>query len=139
MPRSNTVKDSVLRSIRARKVLVILRAELEGLGSERQVTRALRQLVDESKIAQIGRGVYTRLQKTKYADYLVLEKTLTELAYDFARKKGAEIRLTKEEKDWISGRSTQMPMGNIVALDRQINQKLRFRGGQVRFEKVPEG
>ena len=133
MIRRTSTKDRVLRSIRARKSPVVLTKEVIGLGKERSVSRALHRLVAEKQIARIGQGVYARVRTSSLTGRLILERPLVDLAKEFAVQAGATVKLTQAEQDYLNG-STQVPMGNVVAVDRPIRKILRYQGREVRFE-----
>lgn len=135
MKRRTTTKDRVLRSIRARKSSVVLKRDVTSLGNPSAVNRALDRLIEEGCLTRLADGVYARVRTSSLTGGLILERPLIDLAKEFAKKSGATIKLTQAEKDYLDG-STQVPMGNVVAVDRRISKVLSYCGGEVSFEHV---
>ena len=52
--------ERIERSVSLKKSDVLLRAEYDSFGSEAQVSRALKELVQRGKLVKLGRGVYAK-------------------------------------------------------------------------------
>ena len=112
---------------------VALRRDFEGLGSYRQVSRALDKLIQHGKLVRIGEGVYAKLIRSKItqADYLregiipTMRAALTRLNINWLP--------SNEEIDYNSGRSTQIPINPTTKVKNRFRRKLSYRNMEFKY------
>ena len=75
----NSFREKVLQYINGLPDNVVLRSDLEALGSQRQVSRAVKALVDDGLLAKISYGVYAKAEKSPYNGRPIIKIGFTEL------------------------------------------------------------
>ncbi len=135
---SLTTKQSISRAVarNTKRRAVFLRSDFEKYGSASRVTRALQDLQSEGKLIRIGYGVYTPARTSSITGARVPIKTLAELAQETLERLRADPRPGKAQQDYISGVSTQIPMGITFVTSKPVQRKLRLGGQEVIIEKA---
>lgn len=133
--KSNTVEDSIRRSIARRNCEVILRGDLKDFGSDKQIGRALNNLCERKKIVRIGRGVYARAIVNPISGAVVPEKGLNTLK-EALKRLGVEVGLSIAEQENNMGKTTQVPTGRTVAVKGRVTRKLGYNGIYLNYERV---
>lgn len=129
------VEEKMLRSIARRKDDVFIRNELAALGSEAQVSRALRALLKRGLIVKLGVGVYAKAKKSVLSGAPIPVQPVAVLAPIALRKLGVEIFSSELTQAYNSGNSTQLPAGNVINIgNRRINRKLGFGKQTIAYE-----
>jgi hypothetical protein len=127
--------DRIERSVSLKKSDVLLRAEYDSFGSEAQVSRALKELVERGKLVKLGRGVYAKAKPSVLTGKAIPIKPLESLAPEALKKLGIQTTQTQQVEDYNSGKSTQIPAGIVFKVARRrITRKLGFNGKTVKFE-----
>ena len=105
---------------------VFLTREFSDLSDERQVLRALRQLVDEGKIIRVGYGVYTRAEPSAITGTPVMATPggFGVVARRALTKLGVDWQPTQQETDYVQGKSTQIPVNTVLRIKSRFNRKL---------------
>lgn len=96
----------------------------------------MRKLIQEKKILRIGQGVYARARVSSVSNQTVPEQNLRALAVSALKKSGVDILPTKLEKEYNEGRSTQVPTGLVIGVNKRVNKKIGFNGRFIKYEKV---
>jgi hypothetical protein len=114
---------------------VFLRSELAHLGSEAQVSRALRGLIRDGVIVKLGVSVYAKAKKSVLAGDPIPVKPLEVLAPMALQKLGVVIYPSELTALYNSGSSTQIPAGNVLNTGgRRINRRLSFGKQTIVYE-----
>ena len=114
---------------------VFLRADFDDLGGYDQIGRGLRQLIRDGKLMKIGQGVYSRAVKSPFGDAVVPRKGLSTLTEALDRL-GIKTMPSRLEQAYNAGRTTQVPTGRVVGVDRRVRRKLGYNGFSLSFERV---
>lgn len=136
MARPKTAKTLIERRILKADTALVLRGDFEGVASYRQVGRVFKELQREGKLARIGQGVYARARPSKINGKIVPEGALPDLARELAARMGANVVRTPEEQAYFEGRTTQVPVGRYIGIDKRSQKKLRWTRGTVYFETI---
>lgn len=136
MPLKNTIESRMANRIKRSADCVFLRQDFRDIGGYHQVGRVLQQLVKKGVLMKIGYGIYARAHISLYTGNTVSEKCLPELAEDALRKLGFSTYPSKGDRDYNSGKSTQVPTGRMIGVDRKISRKIEYNGVSVYFEQV---
>ncbi|TAK74597.1 MAG: hypothetical protein EPO11_06665 [Gammaproteobacteria bacterium] len=121
-----------LKSIRSN---ILLRKDLNDIGSYRQVSRALSSLIKKKKLVKIGSGIYAKAYTSKFTD-IPLIKNGTDAAFREALKRlGISFEPGSAEKAYNEGKSTQVPVKNIIKLKSRCRRRIGYRNNQLLFEK----
>lgn len=130
-----SVKGRIARSIALRKGEVILRTDFKNMGSQSQVSRGLRDLMNEGKIVRLGYGVYAKARPSRLSGKPVPRVTLEELAQETLQKLGIEPRLGAAQAAYAEGRTTQVPVKTTFHTGRRrISRKLTVGISRVHYE-----
>ena len=64
---SESIEYKALNRLKAIRGSAILRKDFDGLGSYRQISRAINKLIEEKKLVKIGTGIYAKAYLSKYS------------------------------------------------------------------------
>jgi len=118
----NSFREKIRRVIAESEGNVILRSELTKLGSSRQISRALKALVEDGELIKFGYGVYAKAEKSEYVNMPILQDAFENVCIEALNKLGIGWELGMALKAYNEGRTQQVPVKFIVRL------KNRFRG-----------
>lgn len=130
------IEEKLKRSISCRKDEVFVRSDFARIGSEAQVSRALRNLVSHGVIVKLGVGVYAKAKKSVLSGAAIPVKPLEVLAPLALRKLGVVVYPSNGTQEYNSGSTTQIPVGNVLNTGkRRIARKLGFGKQTIVYEK----
>jgi hypothetical protein len=128
-------EERIYRSLARRKDDVFVRNELAALGSEAQVNRALRNLLSRGVIVKLGVGVYAKAKKSVLTGAPIPVKPLSVLAPIALQKLGVKTFPSQLTQAYNNGRSTQLPIGNVVNIGKsRVSRKLGFGQQTIAYE-----
>ena len=136
MTLKGTLESRITYRVKRNADSVFLRKDFADIGGYDQVGRILRQLVNKGLLIDLGYGVYARTKRSSVTGKLVPEKPLPELAKEAMKKQGVKTAPTEAEKAYNEGRSTQVPTGRVIGVNRRVSRKLGYDGKYVTFKKV---
>lgn len=133
---TDSVEYKTLNRIKVIRGNIVLRKDLNNLASYRQVSRVLKDLIVKKKLVKIGAGIYAKAYTSKYTN-IPLIKNGTDLAFrnalerlDIAYEPGSA------EKEYNEGKSTQVPVQNIVKLKSRCRRRICYRNSELIFERT---
>lgn len=127
--------ERMKRAIAGRKDEVFVRAEFAKMGSEAQVSRALRQLVSSGVVVKLGVGVYAKAKKSVLSGASIPVKPVDVLAPIALQKLGVTVYPSQNIRQYNSGKTTQIPAGNVLNTgSRRIARKLGFGKQTIVYE-----
>lgn len=129
-----TLEERIRRSIRRRRAAVYVRADFEG--DYDQVGRALARLVRKGELVKIGQGLYAKAAPSPLDGRPVPVKGVRALGVEAMRRLGVKTRETRSETAYRTGKSTQVPAGRVVAVDRRVRRNIAFNGQKLSFERA---
>ena len=133
--RRFSVKDRMVRSIYLRKGEVVLRADFEKMGSQSQISRALKELVQAGKLVRLGYGVYAKARPSVLSGKPVPRASLEELVQETLQKLGVDVSLGRAQAAYAEGRTTQVPVRTTFNTgNHRITRKLTVGISTVRYE-----
>lgn len=131
----NTFRSKILEYIQEIDKDVIMRAWLNKLGEARQISRALKALVDDGVLIKISKGIYVKTKITKYSDKPIMKISFTEAGIEALKLLNIKWKLGKAIEDYNAGRSQQVPINFIIKLESRFrgeigdgNRKIIFEG-----------
>lgn len=114
---------------------VFLRTDFARFGSEAQVSRALRKLVERGVIVRLGVGVYARAKRSVLSGEPIPVQPVEILAEQALTRLGVRIYPSRQVKLYNSGGTTQLPAGAVINTgNRRIGRKLGFGKKTVQYE-----
>ncbi len=135
MKKNRTLKEKISLRILLKKDKVFLRDDFNDLGGYDQVGRVLKQLVDENKILKIGYGLYAKLKVSSITGTLTPMASLPDLAREALIKLGVKVSPSKSLLLYNAGKTTQVPTGRVVAVDRRVSRKITYKGAVIYYEQ----
>lgn len=100
-----------------------------------QVLRALRTLIAAGELVRIGQGIYAKTQRLPSGG-ISLSAPLPELAKEGLSKLGIKTGEPKAWQDYNAMRSTQLPNGRVLAVNRRVRRKIAYNGYALSFERM---
>lgn len=129
------LEEKLKRSISGRKDEVFVRADFADMGSEAQVSRALRNLVSRGLLVKLGVGVYAKAKKSVLSGGAIPVKPVDVLAPEALRKLGVKVYPSRQVQEYNVGATTQIPAGNVLNTgNRRIARKLGFGKQSIMYE-----
>jgi hypothetical protein len=126
--KPETLETRVLKRIGRKRGDVFLRADFRDLGGYDQVGRALRQLVREGWLVRVGQGLYARARPSLTSGEAVPVGGLSALK--------EALRRVGVEQVYNAGRTTQVPSGRVVGVNRRVRRKIGYGGIKLSFERA---
>lgn len=120
-----------LKTIRSN---VVLRTDFDGLSSYRQVSRVLKKLVDEKKLVKISSGVYAKSFVSKYTDVPLIKNSTDATLREALERLGIAYVPGSAEKEYNEGKTTQVPVRNIVRLKNRCRRRIGYLNSKLIFE-----
>jgi hypothetical protein len=137
MSGRTTLRDRIAARIARRGGDAFLTREFRDLGGERQVLRALRELVDEGKLIRLGYGAYGRAEISSITQKPMLAGDgFNAVSRQVLDKLKVRWEPGDAERAYNEGRSTQVPMTPRVRLrGSRFSRKLRYNSMELAIER----
>ncbi len=132
--KGKTLTQLVEKRLARKKGDVFLRADFEDLGGYDQVGVVLRGFVKSGKLLKLGQGIYTRAKPSILDGKPAPVKAITPLMAEALGRIGVKTRPTRLEKLALEGKTTQVPSGRVIGVNRRVRRKLGYNGVTVGFE-----
>ena len=130
-----TIKDKISKSITSSNGSVFLRADFKKFGGYDQVGRALKELVASGKIVKMGYGVYSKSKKSPIFGGQIPVVTVVEAGLVVMKKLGIKADVGYYSRLYRDGETTQIPMKEVVAVERRVTRKIYFGSRVLKYEK----
>jgi len=131
-----TLETQISKRIERKRRDVFLRTDFDDLGGYDQVGRVLRQLVRGGRLLKIGFGLYARARLSTIDGSPTPIKGLRDLADEALRRLGIRTSPTRLEQAYSEGKTTQVPSGRRVAVNKRVRRKIGYNGAIMSFERV---
>jgi hypothetical protein len=118
----NSLKFNVLDKVKQMSDNIVLRADIQDMGSPRQISRCLKDLVEIGELTKIGYGIYAKSYMSENINKPIIKVGFDQACIEALTKLNVEWEPGSAEKAYNAGKSTQVPVRLIVCL------KSRFRG-----------
>lgn len=131
-------EESALFKMRERLIslpsVVVLRKDFSDIGNYRVITDGLRKLVAEKRLVKISFGIYAKAYQSDFSEVVLVQGGV-----DFALRQA----LTRLGKHWEPGRAeiaynegktTQVPVKNIVRLKARCRRRIVYKKSELVFE-----
>ena len=130
-----SIKYKALNRLKTIRSSVVLRTDFNDLGSYRQISRILKAFIAEKKLVKIGSGVYAKAYVSKYTDIPLVKNGIDSTLREALKRLGVAYELSNAEKDYNAGRTTQVPVRNILKLKKRCRRRLGYRNSRLVFER----
>lgn len=131
----DSIEYKMLNRLKKIRSNVVLRTDLSDLGSYRQLSRTLNKFISEKKLVKIGSGIYAKAYVSKYSDIPLIKNGIDVTLREALKRLGVSYESGSAEKDYNEGRTTQVPVHNIVKLNDRCRRRIGYRNNQLIFEK----
>jgi len=131
-----TLSERIEARIARKKGDVFLRSDFSDLGGYDQIGLVLRQLVRKGRLLRIGQGLYTRAAPSILDGRPVPLKGISRLMSEALGRVGVKTAPARIHRAYNEGRTTQVPTGRVIGVNRRVRRKLGYNGVTVSFERV---
>ncbi|MDR6449774.1 DUF6088 family protein [Paraburkholderia sp. 22099] len=129
------LEDRLKIAIAKRASDVFLRTDFARLGSEAQLGRALRSLIENGVIVKLGVGVYAKAKRSVLSGEPIPVQPVEVLAEEALGRLGVKVYPSKQVELYNAGKTTQLPAATVVNTgNRRIVRKLGFGKKTVQYE-----
>ena len=135
MKYSKTLEGKIATRIARKQSPVLLREDFGDLGGYDQVGRALLTLTKKGKLIKIGYGLYVKAKVSSLTGNTVPVEPLPALAQRALDRLGAAPGPSQAATDYQEGRSTQVPTGRLISVDKRISRKIGYNNVTITYER----
>jgi hypothetical protein len=135
----NSLKFRVLARINQIPGNIILRSDIEDMGSPRQISRCFKDLVEMGELAQIGYGIYAKAYLSENLKKPVIKEGFGSVCKEALTKLGIKWEPGSAEQAYNAGLSTQVPVRTIVKLKSRFRGRLSYGSRQLIVENGING
>ncbi len=132
---SESIEYKALTLLKAIRGSAILREDFEGLGSYRQISRAINKLIEEKKLVKIGKGIYAKAYLSKYSTTPLIKNGVDSTLRAALKRLNIDFEPGSAEKEYNQGKTTQVPIRNIVRLKSRCRRRIGYINSELFFEK----
>ena len=115
-----------------------MREDFDDLGGYDQVGRALLSLTKKGKLVKIGYGLYAKAKVSSLTGNTVPVEPLPILARKALDRLGVAALPSQAEIDYGQGRSTQVPTGRLIGVNKRISRKIGYNNIAINYERRPQ-
>ena len=130
----NTFRSELLAYIEDMPGTVVLRKDVDGLGSARQVSRGLKALIEDGLLVKIGLGIYAKARSSEYLDCPVIRAGFTEACIEALNRLGVDWEPSQAIKDYNEGKSQQVPARFEIRLKSRFRRQIAYENQKLRIE-----
>lgn len=131
----SSLKFQVLDRIQQIAGNVVLREDIEDMGSSRQISRCINDLVDMGELVKIGYGVYAKAYLSEYINRSVIKGGFDQVCKEALTKLGVAWMPGSAEQAYNAGLSTQVPVRTVVQLKSRYRGHLNYGNRKLIVEK----
>lgn len=135
MKYNKTIEGKIATRIARKQSSVLLREDFDDLGGYDQVGRALLALIKKGKLIKIGYGLYAKAKISSLTGNTVPIEPLPMLAQRALDRLGAAPGLSRAATDYREGRSTQVPTGRLISVNKRISRKIGYNNVAISYER----
>lgn len=130
-----SIKDRISKSIKASKANVFVRSDFKKFGGYDQVGRALKEVIENGSLVKMGYGVYSKAEKSALSGKPIPVATVTEAGLVVMNKLGVKADVGYFARLYRDGKTTQIPMKEVIAVSKPITRKIYFGKRVLTYEK----
>lgn len=131
----DSIEYKALTRLRSIRGSVVLREDFNDLGSYRQVSRVINNLIQEKRLVKIGTGIYAKAYLSKFSDIPLIKNGIDPALRQALKRLGISFELGSAEKAYNEGKTTQVPVRNIVRLKSRCRRRIGYMNNELIFEK----
>jgi len=131
----NSLKFKALDRIRQIPGNIVLREDIEDMGSPRQISRCFKTLVEMGELVKIGYGIYAKAYRSESIDRPIIKGGFGQACKEALTKLGIEWNPGSAEQKYNAGLSTQIPVRTIVQLKSRYRGRMNYGNRKLIVEK----
>lgn len=132
----NSLKFKILDRIKQQIAgTIVLREDIEDMGSPRQISRCFKDLVEMGELVKIGYGIYAKAYISENLKRPVIQGGFEQACKEALTKKGVKWEPGSAEQAYNAGLSTQVPVRLIVQLKSRYRARISYGGRTLIVEK----
>lgn len=132
---SESIEYKAFNRLKKIRGSVVLREDFNDLGSYRQISRAINKLIQDKKLVKIGTGIYAKSYLSKYSDTPLIKNGVDSTLRAALKRLGIAFEPGSAEKEYNEGKTTQVPVRNIVRLKSRCRRRIGYKNSELVFEK----
>lgn len=113
---------------------IVLRKDFNEFGSYRQISRALKRLIEAKKLVKIGTGIYAKSYISKYTELPLVKNGIDSTLREALKRLGVAYEPGSAEEAYNEGKTTQVPVLNMVKLKSRCRRRIGYRNSELLFE-----
>jgi hypothetical protein len=137
MKYSKTIEGKMAIRIARKRSPVLLREDFSDLGGYDQIGRALLALTKKGKLIKLGYGLYAKTKVSSLTGNTVPVEPLPALAQKALDRLGAGPGPSQAAIEYQQGRSTQVPTGRLISVNKRISRRIGYNNIAVAYERRP--
>src|SRR5260221_10246742 len=114
---------------------IVLREDIEDMGSSRQISRCLKDLVEMGELVKIGYGIYAKSYVSENLNRPVIKGGFDQACKEALTKLDIKWEPGSAEQAYNAGLSTQVPVRTIVQLKSRYRGHLSYGNRKLIVEK----
>lgn len=130
-----SLKFKVLDRIKRTSENIVLREDIEDMGSPRQISRCFKDLVEMGELVKIGYGIYAKSYISENLKRPVINGGFGQACKEALTKLGVKWAPGSAEQAYNAGLSTQVPVRTIVQLKSRYRGQLSYGNRKLIVEK----
>lgn len=132
----NSLKFKVLDRIKQQIAgNIVVREDIEDMGSPRQISRCFKDLVEMGELVKIGYGIYAKAYLSETLNKPVIQCGFGQACKEALAKKGVKWEPGSAEQAYNAGLSTQIPVRTIIQLKSRYRGHLSYGNRKLIVEK----
>lgn len=136
--KSKTLREKVWCRVKRAKEPVFLTNDFSDLSSSIQVCRVLSALCKELLLIRLGKGIYVKTKKSCLTGRIVPVVNIIDAAKIALIKLGVKVLPSSAEIAYNTRRSTQVPTGRVIGVNKKVTRKIKFNGCCIGYEIINE-
>src|ERR1700733_8336229 len=101
---SESIEYKALNRLKTIRGSVVLRKDFNDLGSYRQISRAIKNLIAEKRLVKIGTGIYAKAFLSKYSNTALIKNGTDATLRNALKRLGITFEPGSAEKDYNEGK-----------------------------------
>ena len=114
---------------------IVVREDIEDMGSPRQISRCFKDLVEMGELVKIGYGIYAKAYMSETLNKPVIQGGFGQACKEALTKLGIEWQPGSAEQAYNAGLSTQVPVRTVVQLKSRYRGHLTYGNRKLIVEK----
>lgn len=131
----NSLKFKALSRINQIAGNIILREDIQDMGSPRQISRCFSDLVKMGQIVRIGYGIYAKSYVSEFINKAVIKGGFGSVCKEALTKIGVKWEPGTAEQEYNAGLTTQVPVRTVVRLKSRFRGRLSYGNRRLIIEK----